>query len=258
MYTTNSDACPSFGNRANKMTNKMTDAELWQTMRTSAAAKNARRFHANKRGYTIYMDRLGINLDHDNVQWIDKPAPNQWLAVPFTSAGLYLGEYHIDQDDNPDWHAVVTVDKPDTDRGDVRITSVVITGTSLETTTLPLSEIRRQLFAVGGVFATWTTSRAENSDLIFTSYQITVAADGHPIRPDELRGTNERAGMKHPETYAKVLRLLAEHKQQKQANATHLTQREFVAKHTGYSVTNIQRTITAARKWADQNNQGTK
>ena len=33
--------------------------------------------------------------------------------------------------------------------------------------------------------------------------------------------------------------------------------REFVANGTGYSITNIQKTITAARKWAAENNQGT-
>jgi hypothetical protein len=235
----------------------MTDAELWQMMRTSAAAKNARRFHANKRGYTIYMDRLGINLDHDNVQWIDKPAPNQWLAVPFTSAGLYLGEYHIDQDDKPDWHAVVTVDKPDTDDGDVRITSVVITGESLDTTALPLSEIKRALFQVGGVLGTWETSRNENSDQIFTFQKIAIAADGQPIRPDELRGTKQRAGMKSPETFAKVLQLIERHQQLKLTNKTDKTLREYVANGTGYSITNIQKLITAARKWAAENNQGT-
>jgi hypothetical protein len=43
----------------------------------------------------------------------------------------------------------------------------------------------------------------------------------------------------------------------KLANATDKNLREFVANGTGYSVTNIQKTMTAARKWAAENNQGT-
>lgn len=235
----------------------MTDADDWTQLRTEAAAKNARRFHANKRGYTIYMDRFGVDIWTSNVHWIDEPPPGKWLEMPFTSAGLYLGEYHIDQDDKPDWHAVVTVGRPDTNDGDVRITSVVITGESLDTTALPLSEIKRALFKVGGVFATWTTSRGEKSDLIITSCHMAITADGQPIRPDELRGTNERAGMRHPDTFAKVLALIEEHKQRKLTNPTGMTQREYVAKGTGYSVTNIQKLITNAKKWAAENNQGT-
>ena len=235
----------------------MTDADDWTQLRTEAAAKNAKRFHANKRGYTIYMDRFGVDIWTSNVHWIDEPPQGKWLEMPFTSAGLYLGEYHIDQDDKPDWHAVVTVDRPVIARGDVRITSVVITGESLDTTALPLSEIKRALFKVGGVFATWTTSRGEKSDLIITNCHMAITADGHPIRPDELRGTNERAGMKHPDTFAKVLALIEEHKQLKLMNATGMNQRDFVANGTGYSVTNIQKLITNAKKWAAENNQGT-
>jgi hypothetical protein len=63
--------------------------------------------------------------------------------------------------------------------------------------------------------------------------------------------------MRHPDTFAKVLQLIEQHKQLKQMNKTDKTQREFVAKGTGYSVTNIQKLITAARKWAAENNQGT-
>jgi hypothetical protein len=176
--------------------------------------------------------------------------------VPFTSAGLCLGEYHIVQDDKPDWLAVVTVDRPDTTGGDVRITNVVITGESLDTTALPLSEIKRALFKVGGVFGTWNTSRLESGHL-YTGFHLVISPEGHPIRPDELRGTNERAGMKNPDTFAKVLALIEEHKRLKLANATDKTLREFVANGTGYSITNIQKTITAARKWAAENNQGT-
>ena len=232
----------------------MTDADDWQQLRTEVAAKNARRFHANKRGYTIYTDRFGAEIYQGNVHWIDEPTPGKWLDVPFTSAGLYLGEYHIVQDDKPDWLAVVTVDRPVIARGDVRITSVVITGESLDTTALPLSEIKRALFKVGGVFATWTTSRGEKSDLIITSCHMAITADGHPIRPDELRGTNERAGMKHPDTFAKVLALIED---RKVSNPTGMTKREYVANGTGYSVTNIQKLITNAKKWAAENKQGT-
>jgi hypothetical protein len=174
--------------------------------------------------------------------------------MPFTSAGLCLGEYHIVQDDKPDWRAVVTVDRPVTAGGDIRITSVVITGESLDTTALPLLEIKRALFKVGGVFATWTTSRGEKSDLIITSCHMAITADGHPIRPDQLRGTKERAGRNHPDTYAKVLALIED---RKVSNPRGMTQREYVANGTGYSITNIQKTITAARKWAAENNQGT-
>ena len=236
----------------------MTDADDWQQLRTEAAAKNARRFHYNGHGYWIYMDRFGAEIFESNVHWIDVPPPGKWLEMPFTSAGLYLGEYHIDQDNKPDWHAVVTVGRPDTDDGDVRITSVVITGESLDTTALPLSEIKRALFAVGGVIATWTTSRGEKSDLIITNCHMAITADGQPIRPDELRGTKQRAGMKTPETFAKVLHLIERHQELKRANATDKTLREYVAEKTCYSVTNIQKTITAARKWAAENNQGTK
>ena len=235
----------------------MTDADDWQQLRTEAAAKNARRFHANKRGYTIYMDRFGVDIWTSNVHWIDEPPQGKWLEMPFTSAGLYLGEYHIDQDDKPDWLAVVTVDRPVIARGDVRITSVVITGESLDTTALPLSEIKRALFKVGGVFGTWTTSRLEKSGHIMTNFHMAITADGQPIRPDELRGTNERAGMRHPDTFAKVLALIEEHRQRKLTNPTGMTQREYVAKGTGYSVTNIQKLITNAKKWAAENNQGT-
>jgi hypothetical protein len=235
----------------------MTDADDWQQLRTAVAAKNARRFHANKRSYTIYMDRFGENIDESNVYWVEPPAHNAKSLTDFTSAGLFLGEYSIVQDDKPDWRAVVTVDRPDTAGGDVRITSVVITGESLDTTALPLSEIKRALFAVGGVIATWTTSRGEKSDLIITNCHMAITADGQPIRPDELRGTKQRAGMKTPETFAKVLHLIERHQELKRANATDKTLREYVAEKTGYSVTNIQKTITAARKWAAENNLGT-
>jgi hypothetical protein len=235
----------------------MTDADDWQQLRTEAAAKNARRFHYNGHGYWIYMDRFGAEIFESNVHWIDVPPPGKWLEMPCTSAGSYLGEYHIDQDDKPDWHAVVTVGRPNTDDGDVRITSVVITGESLDTTALPLSEIKRALFKVGGVFGTWTTSRLEKSGHIMTNFHMAITADGQPIRPDELRGTNERAGMRHPDTFAKVLALIEEHKKRKLTNPTGMTQREYVAKGTGYSVTNIQKLITNAKKWAAENNQGT-
>ena len=86
---------------------------------------------------------------------------------------------------------------------------------------------------------------------------MAITADGQPIRPDELRGTNERAGMRHPDTFAKVLALIEEHRQRKLTNPTGMTQREYVAKGTGYSVTNIQKLITNAKKWAAENNQGT-
>ena len=235
----------------------MTDTDDWTQLRTEAAAKNARRFHANKRSYTIYMDRFGVDIWTSNVYWVEPPAHNAKSLSDFTSAGLYLGEYHIDQDDKPDWHAVVTVDRPDTPGGDIRITSVVITGESLDTTALPLPEIKRALFKVGGVFGTWNTSRLESSGLMHTGFHIVISPDGHPIRPDELRGTKERAGMKHPDTFAKVLALIEEHRQRKLTNPTGMTQREYVAKGTGYSVTNIQKLITNAKKWAAENNQGT-
>jgi hypothetical protein len=234
----------------------MADANDWQQLRTDAAAKNARRFHANKRGYTIYMDRFGEDIFESNVYWVEPPAHNAKSLTDFTSAGLFLGEYHIVQDDKPDWLAVVTVDRPDTTGGDVRITNVVITGESLDTTALPLSEIKRALFKVGGVFGTWNTSRLESGHL-YTGFHMVISPEGHPIRPDELRGTNERAGMKNPDTFAKVLALIEEHKRLKLANATDKTLREFVANGTGYSITNIQKLITNARKWAAENNQGT-
>ena len=234
----------------------MADADDWQQLRTEAAAKNARRFHANKRSYTIYMDRFGEDIFESNVYWVEPPAHNAKSLTDFTSAGLFLGEYCIVQDDKPDWLAVVTVDRPDTAGGDVRITNVVITGESLDTTALPLSEIKRALFKVGGVFGTWNTSRLGSGHL-YTGFHMVISPEGHPIRPDELRGTNERAGRKHPDTFAKVLALIEEHKRLKLANATDKNLREFVANGTGYSLTNIQKTITAARKWAAENNQGT-
>jgi hypothetical protein len=63
--------------------------------------------------------------------------------------------------------------------------------------------------------------------------------------------------MKHPDTFAKVLALIEEHRQLKLDGKTGMRQREFVAKGTGYSVTNIQKLITNAKKWATENNQGT-
>jgi hypothetical protein len=202
------------------------------------------------------MDRFGEDIFESNVYWVEPPAHNAKSLTDFTSAGLFLGEYHIVQDDKPDWLAVVTVDRPDTTGGDVRITNVVITGESLDTTALPLSEIKRALFKVGGVFGTWNTSRLESGHL-YTGFHMVISPEGHPIRPDELRGTNERAGMKNPDTFAKVLALIEEHKQLKLDGKTGMRQKEFVAKGTGYSVTNIQKLITNARKWAAENNQGT-
>jgi len=235
----------------------MKDADDWQQIRTAVAAKNARRFHANKRSYTIYMDRFGEDIFESNVYWVEPPAHNAKSLTDFTSAGLFLGEYSIVQDDKPDWRAVVTVDRPDTAGGDIRITSVVITGESLDTTALPLSEIKRALFKVGGVFGTWNTSRLESSGLLYTGFHMVISPDGHPIRPDELRGTKQRAGRNHPDTFAKVLALIERHQQLKLTNKTDKTLREYVANGTGYSITNIQKTITAARKWAAENNQGT-
>jgi hypothetical protein len=235
----------------------MSDAEDWQTMRTASAGKNARRFHANKRGYTIYMDRLGVDIHVGNVHWVDEPVPLREMSEPLTAVGVYLGEYHIDLDNNPNWHAVVTIDRPAVTNGDVRITGVTITGDALETSALPFAEILRCVFSVGGVVGTFRTERGTKPGVLWHLYKIEIGADGQSIHPDEvasLRGYKERPGRHSPAYFQMVIHALQEHAELKTTHKTFLTQREFVAKRTGYSESNIQKDITAARSWAAKQN----
>jgi hypothetical protein len=240
----------------------MTDANDWELLRTAAAQKNARRFHSNKRAYTIYMDRLGADIHQDNVHWIDQPPHGRELSEPFIAVGIYLGEYHLDMDNNPDWHAVVTVDRPTVSNGDVRITGVTISGNALESTTLPLAEITRRLFDVGGVVGEFSTVRGESSGALVHWCTISVSPDGYPFHPSDIEslrgGTRERPGMYNPATYQIVIDALRDYDNQKREHTTSMTQRQYVAKRTGYSETNIQKVITAARNWAAKNNKETK
>lgn len=240
----------------------MSDADRWERLRTAAALKNARRFHANKRGYTIYMDRLGADVSENNVHWIDEPPKDRELPVPFESVGLFLGEYHLDMDDNPDWHAVIVVDRPTAPNGDVRITSVTITGNALETTALPLAEITKRLFAVGGVVGVWTTQPSRVPGVFIYSYKIAMSADGHRFHPSEIAslrgGYKERAGMYDARTFQIALEAEREHIQLKKAHETTTPLYEFVGKHIGYSKDSTKKILIAARKWAAENDKGTK
>lgn len=242
----------------NQNDSPQSDAELWEQWRTATAAQNARRFHANKRGYTIYMDRLGANIDRDNVHWIDEPPQGRELPVRFQSVGLFLGEYHLDMDNNPDWHAVVVVGKPTAPNGDVRITSVTITGNALETTALPLSEITRNLFAVGGVVGEFWTEQSSVPGLLINCYKIAQSPDGYPFHPRDIEslrgGTKERAGMTNPATYQLALDAEREYKQLKKTGDTTSNLYEFLEKRIGYAASNNKTILRNARLWAAKNN----
>jgi hypothetical protein len=235
-----------------------TDAELWEQWRTASAAKNARRFHANKRGYTIYMDRLGADVDRDNVHWIDEPLPGRELKEHFQSVGLVLGEYHLDMDNNPDWHAVVVVGKPTVPNGDVRITSVAITANALETTALPLAEITRRLFDVGGVVGEFWTEPTSVPGVLSHWYKIAQTADGYPFHPRDIEtlrgGYKQRAGMKNPATYQLALDAELEYNELKKAGGTTMRKYEFVEKRIGYKADNVKTILRNAHKWAAENN----
>lgn len=240
---------------------KLSDADSWELLRTNAAKQNARRFHANKRAYTLYMDRLGTDVQRENVHWIDEPPSDRELPVPFESVGLVLGEYHLDMENNPDWHAVIVVDRPTAPNGDVRITNVAITSNGLETTALPLAEITRNLFAVGGVVGVFSTKRL-TSGLLSHWVTIAVSPEGYLFHPSEIEslrgGTKERAGMKHPTTYRIALDAEREYKQLKQARETSMTLYEFLEKRTGYKKSNTKTILRNAKLWAAENNKGTK
>jgi hypothetical protein len=245
----------------NENDRQISDVELWEKWRTASAAQNARRFHANKRGYTIYMDRLGADVGRDNVHWIDEPPKDRELPVRFQSVGLVLGEYHLDMDNNPDWHAVVVVGKPTVANGDVRITSVTITGNALETTALPLAEITRNLFAVGGVVGEFWTEPTSVPGVLSHWYKIAQSADGYPFHPREIEslrgGYKERAGMFSPATFQLALDAEREHKQLKKTGNTSSNLYDFLEKRIGYKASNNKKILKAAREWAAENNKGT-
>jgi hypothetical protein len=242
----------------NGKNNEKTDAELWEQFRTASAAKNARRFHANKRGYTIYMDRLGADVDRDDVLWIDEPPSGRELKEHFQSVGLVLGEYHLDMDNNPDWHAVVVVGKPTVPNGDVRITSVTITGNALETTALPLAEITRNLFAVGGVVGEFWTEQTSVPGVLSPWYKIAQTADGYPFHPREIEslrgGYKQRAGMKNPATYQLALDAERDWEELKKTGATSKRKHEFLEERIGYKASNTKTILRNAHKWAAENN----
>lgn len=239
---------------------QISDAELWEKWRTASAMKNARKFHANKRGYTIYMDRLGADVNRENVHWIDEPPKDRELPVRFHSFGLVLGEYHLDMDNNPDWHAVVVVGKPTVPNGDVRITSVTITGSALETTALPLAEITRRLFDVGGVVGEFWTEQALLPGVFVNGYKIAISADGYPFHPRDIEslrgGYKERAGMFSPATFQLALDAEREYKQLKKSGNTSSNLYDFLEKRIGYKASNNKKILRAAREWAAENNKG--
>ena len=224
--------------------------ENWERLSALAAGALTYRLHANGNYYTLYLDRLNVQYTPNDVHWFDYDAHQvneDWLCN-----GVLLVDYNIVKDDDSTWQARVRIGAPVDDGEPLRIVNVSIQGDDIETTALPLAQIRRGCIAVGGVSGRWTTKKTSSGEM--TTYTITDNGSGVPVHPDEVSalvdGKKRERG--HHQQQAVLRRVYEAVIEYERLNADldnddrPTNKKEYVAKKTGLPVSNIARDIKRA------------
>jgi hypothetical protein len=253
----------------------MVNTDDGDTMQTNPTA----RVHDNKRAYTVTLNRHLILMERDDagvvvfpswspfqVHWLRDISPDTRSPLPENVVGVLVAPYDVTVDDDPYWSASLIVSIMHD--GLVGISSVYQTRGAVDddgqmnlpmtSCTLPLPKLFSACLKVGAVVG-WVTPESDTPRVVFDEIGM------RPLHPDDvatftgIRRNKDRPGMFSPATLQQCRELVAEHKSTKQNGALFRgfeigempTQREFVAKHLGYSLSNIQTIITRAMRELD-------
>lgn len=242
-------------------------------LRTMAAGSLTKRVNSGGRWFTIYLDRLAVEVDHDNVHWMDTPIAGRVYEPdrPFRATGVLLARYQVVCDDDPTLQVWVQLSAPTVPGGQLRITDVTFHGDDLDSVSLPITKIRKACVYVGGVTGVWWTKGLELPDgktVQSTHYTVTLGSNHVPFHPDELAElTGERQkraprGSRFaPETLRVVWDAIQEYellnKQRKSAGLAPMSNKgKWIAQRAGQNANNIGVQIKAAREMYGSTSEG--
>lgn len=231
--------------------------------RSLAAGSLTRRIRNGARWYTVYLDRLGTEIDVHNVHWLDTPPKGRKYApdAPYRVNGVALVRYQVISDDDPTLEVWVQLSAPKRPGGRLRITEMTFTGDDLTAIALPMAQLRDACVYVGGVTGLWwsrDTQLPDGTTIPMDLYTITLDSRAVPFHRDELAElTGNRRARRGSRMADETLRLIWDAMQDYQRENEKLrrngqprlaNKREWVAQATGQKVSNVQEQMTAAKR----------
>jgi len=235
----------------------------WDDARSLAAGSLTRRIHNGSKWFTVYLDRLAVEIDVHNVHWLDTPAAGRRYEPdrPFRVNGVALTRYQVISDDDPSLEIWVQLSAPKRPGERLRITEISFTGDDLTTLGLPMSQLRDACIYVGGVtglFSSFDVTLPNGKKGLGTFYSITLDSRAVPFHRDtlaELTGNKRarRGSRMADETLRLIWDAMQEYDRVNDERRRHRlarlgNKREWVAQQTGQNVNNVQEQMTAAKR----------
>lgn len=249
--------------RTDAGTSKVAPALTDEQVRSLAAGAKTRRIRSGHRWFTVYMDRLGADMDDGNIHWLNRPSENGTYEPdrPFRANGVLLSAYQVICDDDPTLEITVTLSPPSDLYGRLRITKMTYAADELTAVAMPMGQLRDACIYVGAVTGLWWTKGLQlpnGKTVQHTQYTITLGTDAVPFHPEdlaELTGTTRvRRGSRFaPETLRAVWDAIQDYEREnsrlKAAGLPRLGNLHgWVAKQTGQNQNNIGKQMKAARE----------
>lgn len=229
--------------------------------RSLAAGALTRRIRNGDRWFTVYLDRLGADLDH--VHWLDSPVPHHRYEPdrPFRANGVLLTRYQVISDDDPTMEIWVQLSAPQRPGERLRITEITFTGNDLTAIALPMGQLREACIWVGGVTGLfWSKDMVlPNGEKIpYNQYKVTLDSRAVPFHRDDLAElTGDKRAKRGSRMSDETLRLIwdamqdYEHEQEKRQRNGQMRltgKQKWVAEQTGQKVSNVGEQMTEARR----------